>query len=287
MAAGCGGDDDEAGGAGTTAAETGGAPEGMQQSIGEGEGRVDLIIWAGYAEDGTTDPKVDWVTDFEKKTGCQVNSKVGDDLGRDGDADAHRQLRRRLGVRRRDAAADRRGRRRPGEHRPARELRRRLRGAQEQAAQLRRRPDVRRSPRPRRQPADVAHGQGDAGADQLERRLGGGLAVQGQDHGVRQPDLHRGRRPLPDEDPARSRDQEPVRARRRPVPGRRRPAQAAAGEHRRVLVGLRRRRSRPSRAAAPSSGRRGSTRPTSSPARRLRSRRRCPRRARPGGRTPG
>jgi putative spermidine/putrescine transport system substrate-binding protein len=78
MAAGCGGDDDdEAGDAGTTAAETGGTPAGMQQSIGEGEGRVDLIIWAGYAEDGTTDPNVDWVTDFEKKTGCQVNSKVG------------------------------------------------------------------------------------------------------------------------------------------------------------------------------------------------------------------
>src|SRR4029079_12079667 len=77
MAAGCGGDDDEAGGAGTTAAETGGAPEGMQQSIGKGEGRVDLIIWAGYAEDGTTDPKVDWVTAVEKSTGCQGNSKVG------------------------------------------------------------------------------------------------------------------------------------------------------------------------------------------------------------------
>jgi putative spermidine/putrescine transport system substrate-binding protein len=78
IAAGCGGDDDEAGGAGTTAAgTTGGSPEGMQQSIGKGEGQVDLIIWAGYAEDGTTDPKVDWVTDFEKKTGCQVNSKVG------------------------------------------------------------------------------------------------------------------------------------------------------------------------------------------------------------------
>jgi putative spermidine/putrescine transport system substrate-binding protein len=79
LAGGCGGDDDdEAGGAGTTAAETtGGSPEGMQQSIGKGEGQVDLIIWAGYAEDGTTDPKVDWVTDFEKKTGCQVNSKVG------------------------------------------------------------------------------------------------------------------------------------------------------------------------------------------------------------------
>ena len=78
MAAGCGGDDDEAGGAGTTAAETtGGAPEGMLQTLGEGEGQVNLIAWAGYVEDGSTDPKVDWVTDFEKDTGCQVNTKVG------------------------------------------------------------------------------------------------------------------------------------------------------------------------------------------------------------------
>jgi putative spermidine/putrescine transport system substrate-binding protein len=80
MAAGCGGDDDEgeAGGAGTTAAETnGGAREGMLESLGEGEGRVDLIAWAGYVEDGSTDPKVDWVSDFEQETGCQVNVKIG------------------------------------------------------------------------------------------------------------------------------------------------------------------------------------------------------------------
>ena len=79
MAAGCGGDDDdEAGGAGTTAAETtGGAPEGMLQTLGEGEGQVNLIAWAGYVEDGSTDPKVDWVSDFETETGCQVNVKVG------------------------------------------------------------------------------------------------------------------------------------------------------------------------------------------------------------------
>ena len=78
MAAGCGGDDDEAGGAGTTAAETtGGAPEGLLETLGEGEGQVNLIAWAGYVEDGSTDPKVDWVTDFEQETGCQVNTKVG------------------------------------------------------------------------------------------------------------------------------------------------------------------------------------------------------------------
>jgi putative spermidine/putrescine transport system substrate-binding protein len=79
LAAGCGGDDEpEAeGGAATTAAETTGAPEGMMEALGEGEGEVNLIAWAGYVEDGSTDPKVDWVTDFEKETGCQVNVKLG------------------------------------------------------------------------------------------------------------------------------------------------------------------------------------------------------------------
>ncbi len=77
MAAGCGGDDDEAAEEATTATEATAAPEGMLESIGEGEGQVNLIIWAGYAEDGTTDPKVDWVTGFEQETGCQVNTKVG------------------------------------------------------------------------------------------------------------------------------------------------------------------------------------------------------------------
>ena len=78
LAAGCGGDDNQAGGAGTTATDTtGGAPEGMLQTLGKGEGQVNLIAWAGYVEDGSTDPKVDWVTDFEKETGCQVNTKVG------------------------------------------------------------------------------------------------------------------------------------------------------------------------------------------------------------------
>jgi putative spermidine/putrescine transport system substrate-binding protein len=81
LAAGCGGDDEEEEGADTggEATETtdAGAKEGMLTELGEGEGEVNLIAWAGYVEDGSTDPKVDWVTDFEERTGCQVNVKIG------------------------------------------------------------------------------------------------------------------------------------------------------------------------------------------------------------------
>jgi putative spermidine/putrescine transport system substrate-binding protein len=65
VAVGCGG----GGGGATTAAEA--------TEVGEGEGELNLIAWAGYAEDGSTDPKVDWVTPFEKETGCEVNVKIG------------------------------------------------------------------------------------------------------------------------------------------------------------------------------------------------------------------
>ncbi len=46
-------------------------------TVGEGEGQLNLICWAGYCEDGSTDKSVDWVTPFEKKTGCEVNVKIG------------------------------------------------------------------------------------------------------------------------------------------------------------------------------------------------------------------
>jgi putative spermidine/putrescine transport system substrate-binding protein len=45
--------------------------------LGAGEGQLNIIAWAGYAEDGSNDPKVDWVKPFEQKTGCQVNVKLG------------------------------------------------------------------------------------------------------------------------------------------------------------------------------------------------------------------
>jgi putative spermidine/putrescine transport system substrate-binding protein len=78
-AAGCGGDDEEG-----APAETGGqaaanadVEAGAPAQLGQSEGEVDLIAWAGYVEDGSTDPKVDWVTDFEKETGCNVNVTIG------------------------------------------------------------------------------------------------------------------------------------------------------------------------------------------------------------------
>jgi putative spermidine/putrescine transport system substrate-binding protein len=49
-----------------------------QQVIGATEGQLNLVAWAGYAEDGRTDPTVDWVTPFQKATGCRVNTKIAD-----------------------------------------------------------------------------------------------------------------------------------------------------------------------------------------------------------------
>jgi putative spermidine/putrescine transport system substrate-binding protein len=41
-----------------------------------GEGRVDIVAWPGYIERGETDKAYDWVTAFEKETGCKVNVQV-------------------------------------------------------------------------------------------------------------------------------------------------------------------------------------------------------------------
>jgi putative spermidine/putrescine transport system substrate-binding protein len=64
LLAGCGDGDEE-----TTTAEL--------QKVGKPEGELNLVAWAGYVEDGSTEPGVDWVTGFEKQTGCQVNVKIG------------------------------------------------------------------------------------------------------------------------------------------------------------------------------------------------------------------
>ena len=48
----------------------------MKKEIGAGEGQVDIVAWPGYIERGETDKGYDWVTSFEKETGCKVNVKT-------------------------------------------------------------------------------------------------------------------------------------------------------------------------------------------------------------------
>jgi putative spermidine/putrescine transport system substrate-binding protein len=46
------------------------------KAIGPGEGQLDIIAWPGYIERGESDKAYDWVTPFEKQTGCKVNVKT-------------------------------------------------------------------------------------------------------------------------------------------------------------------------------------------------------------------
>jgi putative spermidine/putrescine transport system substrate-binding protein len=47
----------------------------MLEELGEMEGQVNILAWPGYAEDGSSDPAVDWVTPFEQETGCEATVK--------------------------------------------------------------------------------------------------------------------------------------------------------------------------------------------------------------------
>lgn len=44
--------------------------------VGAAEDTLNLVVWAGYAEDGSTYPEYDWVTPFETATGCNVQAKT-------------------------------------------------------------------------------------------------------------------------------------------------------------------------------------------------------------------
>jgi len=45
-------------------------------AVGKGEGELNVVAWPGYLENGSSDKKYDWVTGFEKETGCKVNVKT-------------------------------------------------------------------------------------------------------------------------------------------------------------------------------------------------------------------
>jgi putative spermidine/putrescine transport system substrate-binding protein len=52
------------------------AAQEMMKQIGKGEGEVDIVAWPGYIERGESDKNYDWVTGFEKETGCKVKVKT-------------------------------------------------------------------------------------------------------------------------------------------------------------------------------------------------------------------
>jgi putative spermidine/putrescine transport system substrate-binding protein len=76
--AGCGTSSDDGGGKGKDAPGAQGftPPDvPMLEELGDTEGEVNILAWPGYAEDGSTDKAYDWVTPFEKESGCKANVK--------------------------------------------------------------------------------------------------------------------------------------------------------------------------------------------------------------------
>ncbi len=230
FAAGCGDDD---------SSDSGAADESTELTeLGDGEGEVNLVAWAGYVEDGSTDPKVDWVTDFEKETGCQVNVKIGNtsdemvQLMRTGQYD---------GV---SASGDATTRLiEGGDVSPVNtDL---IPNYADVYEALKDQPfntvDGQMYGVPHGRGANLLMyepGRGEAGAHLVGRRLRRRRAVQRQGHRIRQPDLHRRRGALPARASAGPGDQRSLRARPGAVRRGDRAAQGAEAAHRRVLVGL-------------------------------------------------
>ncbi len=57
---------------------SGGSPApSVPTQVGDASGQtINVLAWPGYVEDGSTDPAVDWVTDFETESGCTVNYQI-------------------------------------------------------------------------------------------------------------------------------------------------------------------------------------------------------------------
>ncbi|WOE87121.1 ABC transporter substrate-binding protein [Aeromonas veronii] len=53
-----------------------GQTQAVPTELGKGEDQLNIVAWAGYVERGETDKNYDWVTGFEKETGCKVNVKT-------------------------------------------------------------------------------------------------------------------------------------------------------------------------------------------------------------------
>ena len=119
---------------------------------------INVLAWPGYVENGSTDPAVDWVTDFQKAVRLHGQAPDLRDVGRG----VHPVLDQPEQFDVISASGDaslrlvRGGFVQPVNTGLVQELPGHLRGAQEQAVQHGRRPGLRRAPRPRLEPADVA-----------------------------------------------------------------------------------------------------------------------------------
>ena len=218
VAAACGSDDE------TPSGESGGAiePAKTYDSIGETEGSLELIAWAGYVEDGTSEggEDFDWVTPFEDETGCQVNVTYGDTsdemvtLMRQGggtvydgvsaSGDASVRLIAGGDVGAIDTSLFPQFANVIGPLNPD--------GGTNNRALRHRRQRVRDPVHVRAELPDVQHRGGHARPDELGRDVRDGLAVRGLDHRLRLADLHRRRGHVPDGAQPRPGDHRPVRA---------------------------------------------------------------------------
>ena len=59
-----------------TGAGSGTPAPSLPTTVGEGEGALSVLAWPGYAENGSTDPAVNWITPFEEATGCKTTVQV-------------------------------------------------------------------------------------------------------------------------------------------------------------------------------------------------------------------
>ena len=179
------------------------SPTGRRRRTPATEGKLNIIAWAGYAEDGSTNPKVNWVTPFEKKTGCQTNVKVANTsdemvtLMRTGQYD---------GVSASGNASVKliaAGDVVPVDPKILTNWNDLSDNVKLQDYNSVNGKNYGATARLRGEPADVADEEGHAGADGLVGGLRPEQPVQGQGHRVRRPDLHRGRRALPEEHESR------------------------------------------------------------------------------------
>ena len=171
---------------GSDSGSSSGSAASTPTEIGKGEGALKIVAWAGYAEDGSTDPAYNWVGPFEEETGCKTDVKIGntsdemfqlmstgeyDGVSASGDSS----------VRLIDA----------GQVAPVnvdlisnyKDLSPFLK---DQTYNTKDGSALRRPPRLGRQPPHVEHRRRDAGARLVGRGLRPRLALQGQGHGLRQ-----------------------------------------------------------------------------------------------------